>query len=116
MWRMGLDYVAAGDRSCAERLMLVQGEPGSTSPAASRDAQLNHRQETLLALAKTGDTEMIELVRRFSVRLNVVLTPREIEIYARYVLAPGAQAASAPTAAAEQAAWSKSRSTTWRPH
>jgi hypothetical protein len=61
----------------------------------------------MLALAKTGDIEMIQLFRRFSVRLNVVLTPREIEIYARYLLAPGARAATVPATAAEQAVSSK---------
>jgi hypothetical protein len=68
---------------------------------------MNYLQQTMLALAKTGDTEMIQLLRRFGARLNVVLTPREIEIYARYLLAPGVQAASAPTTVAEQAVWSK---------
>ena len=68
---------------------------------------MNYLQQTMLALAKTGDTEMVQLLGCFSTRLNVVLTPREIEIYARYLLAPGAQAASAPATAAEQAVWSK---------
>ena len=68
---------------------------------------MNYLQQTMLALAKTGDTEMIQLLRRFRARLNVVLTPPEMEIYARYLLAPGAQAASAPATVAEQAVWSK---------
>jgi hypothetical protein len=68
---------------------------------------MNYLQQTMLAMAKTGDSEMIQLFRRFSARLNIVLTPREIEIYARYLLAPGARAASPPASAAEQAVWSK---------
>src|ERR1044071_7359195 len=68
---------------------------------------MNYLQQTMLALAKTGDTEMIQLLRRFRARLNVVLTSREIEIYARYLLAPGVRAARFPTPAAEQAVWSK---------
>ena len=68
---------------------------------------MSYLQRTMLALAKTGDTEMVQLLRRFSARLNVVLTPPEIEIYARYLLTPGAQAASAPATTAEQAVWSK---------
>ena len=68
---------------------------------------MNYLKRTMLALAKTGDIEMIQLFRRFSARLNVVLTPREIEIYARYLLAPGARAASAPATAAEHAVRSK---------
>jgi hypothetical protein len=68
---------------------------------------MNYLQQTMLALAKTDDTEMIQLLRRFRARLNLVLTPPEIEIYARYLLAPGAQAASAPATVAEQAVWSK---------
>jgi len=48
MWRMGAHRVAADDRSSAERLTL------------------NYLTRTMLALAKTGDTEMIERFRRFS--------------------------------------------------
>ena len=62
---------------------------------------MNYLKRTMLALAKTGDTEMIQLFRRFSGRLNAVLTPQEIETYARYLLAPGARPASAPATAAE---------------
>jgi hypothetical protein len=68
---------------------------------------MNYLQQTMLALAKTGDTEMIQLLRRFGARLNLVLTPPEIEIYARYLLAPGAQATSVPATTAEQAVLSK---------
>jgi hypothetical protein len=68
---------------------------------------MNYLQQTTLVLAKTGDTEMVQLLGCFSARLNVVLAPREIEAYARYLLAPGAQATRAPATAAEQAAWSK---------
>ena len=68
---------------------------------------MNYLQQITLALAKTGDTEVVQLLRCFSVRLNVVLAPREIETYARYLLAPGAQTARAPATAAEQAVWNK---------
>jgi hypothetical protein len=68
---------------------------------------MNYLHRTMLAMAKTGDTEMIQLFRRFSARLNVVLTPREIEIYARYLLVPGTRAANAPVTAAEQEVQSK---------
>ena len=68
---------------------------------------MNYLQQTMLTLAKTGDTEMFLLLRRFRARLNVVLIPSEIEIYARYLLAPGAQAARAPATVAEQAVWNK---------
>jgi hypothetical protein len=67
---------------------------------------MNYLQQTMLAPAKIDDTEMIQLLRRFRARLNLVLTLPEIEIYARYLLAPSAQAASAP-ATAERAVWSK---------
>jgi hypothetical protein len=51
---------------------------------------MNYLERTILALAKTGDIEMTRLLRRFRARLNVVLTPTEIEMYAHYLLAPGA--------------------------
>jgi hypothetical protein len=50
---------------------------------------------------------MIQLLQRFRARLNFVLTAPEIEIYARYLLAPGAQAARTPATVAEQAVWIK---------
>jgi hypothetical protein len=50
---------------------------------------------------------MIQLFRRFSARLNRVLTPTEIDTYARYLLAPAARAPSAPATFAEQAVRSK---------
>jgi hypothetical protein len=56
---------------------------------------------------KTDDTEMIMLFRRFSARLNVVLTPTEIEIYARYLLAPSARAAGAQATITEQTVCTK---------
>jgi hypothetical protein len=68
---------------------------------------MNYLQRTMLALAKTGDTEMIALFRRFGTRLNVVLTPAELETYARYLLAPGARAAGVPATVAEQAVCTK---------
>lgn len=68
---------------------------------------MNYLERTMLALAKTDDIEMIQLLRRFGARLHVVLTPPEIETYARYLLAPGVQAASAPATIAEQVVWSK---------
>jgi hypothetical protein len=64
---------------------------------------MNYLKRTMLALAKTGDTEMIRLFRRFSARLNLVLTDTEIEIYARYLLAPGARAGGTPATIVEQA-------------
>jgi hypothetical protein len=68
---------------------------------------MNYLQRTMLALAKTGDNEMIQLFRRFSARLNVVLTPTEIETYARYLLAPGGHADGTTATAAEQAVCTK---------
>jgi len=70
---------------------------------------MNYLKRTMLALAKTGDTEMINLFRRFSARLKVVLTPQEIETYARYLLAPGVRAAGVPATVAEQAVCTKVR-------
>jgi hypothetical protein len=61
----------------------------------------------LLALAKTGDTEMIRLFQRFNARLSVILTSTEIDIYARYLLAPATRAGSAPATFAEQAVRTK---------
>src|SRR5437867_4034722 len=65
--------------------------------------RMNYLKRTMIALAKTGDTEMLMLFRRFSARLNVVLTPAEIDTYARYLLAPIARAPGAPATFAEQA-------------
>lgn len=56
----------------------------------------------MLALATTGDTEMITLFRRFNARLERVLTAAEIETYARYVLTSGTHSVSAPASIAEQ--------------
>jgi hypothetical protein len=95
--RMSVRYEAGDSRQSAPHL----------SESTERATPMNYLQQTMLALAKTGDTEMIQLLRRFRARLNVVLTPPEMEIYARYLLAPGAQAASAPATVAEQAVWSK---------
>ena len=64
---------------------------------------MNYFKRGMLALAKTGDTEMLNLFQRFSARLNIFLTPAEIDIYARYLLAPGARTAVAPATFAEQA-------------
>jgi hypothetical protein len=68
---------------------------------------MNYLQRTVLALAKTSDTEMLNLFRRFSARLNVLLTPTEIDTYARYLLAPRARAAETPATFAEQAVRTK---------
>ena len=70
---------------------------------------MNYLQQTTLALAKTGDTEMLYLFRRFSARLKVFLTPAEIDTYARYLLAPGARVSGAPPTFAEQAVRAKVR-------
>jgi hypothetical protein len=64
---------------------------------------MNYLKRTMLALAKTGDTEMVQLFRRFNARLSVMLTPTEIDTYARYLLAPATRAAGAPATFAEQA-------------
>jgi len=74
---------------------------------ADRSEQMNYLQRTTLALAKTGDAEMLYLFRRFTARLNVFLTPAEIDTYARYLLAPGARVSSAPPTFAEQAVRAK---------
>ena len=68
---------------------------------------MNYLQRTVLALAKTSDTEMLNLFQRFSARLNVLLTPTELDTYARYLLAPGGRAADAPATFAEQAVRTK---------
>jgi hypothetical protein len=68
---------------------------------------MNYLNRTMLALAKTGDTEMIQLFRRFSARLNHILTPSEIDTYARYLLAPVARVSGAPPTFAEQAVRTK---------
>jgi hypothetical protein len=68
---------------------------------------MNYLNRTMLALAKTGDTEMIQLFRRFNARLNHVLTRAEIDAYARYLLAPAARAPGAPATSAEQAVRAK---------
>ncbi|HEU5099189.1 MAG TPA: hypothetical protein VFU22_09225 [Roseiflexaceae bacterium] len=70
---------------------------------------MNYLQRTMLALAKTGDTEMIQLFRRFDARLKRVLTRTEIDTYARYLLAPGARVRGAPATFAEQAVCDKVR-------
>jgi hypothetical protein len=64
---------------------------------------MNYLKRTMLALAKTGDTEMTRLFRRFNARLAQVLTHREIDTYARYLLAPAASVSGAPPTFAEQA-------------
>jgi hypothetical protein len=64
---------------------------------------MNYLKRTMLALAKTGDTEMTRLFRQFNARLTHLLTPTEIETYARYLLAPAASVAGAPPTFAEQA-------------
>jgi hypothetical protein len=68
---------------------------------------MNYLNRTMLALAKTGDTEMNQLFRRFSARLNRILTPGEIDVYARYLLAPAPRAHGAPATFAEQAVRAK---------
>ena len=64
---------------------------------------MNYLKYTMLALAKTGDTELIQLFRRFDARLTTLLTPTEIDTYARYLLAPTARVTGAPPTFAEQA-------------
>jgi hypothetical protein len=64
---------------------------------------MNYLKRTMLALAKTGDTEMIRLFRRFNARLTHLLMPSEIETYARYLLSPAASVSGAPPTFAEQA-------------
>ena len=64
---------------------------------------MNYLKRTMLAFAKTGDTEMTRLFRRFNARLTHLLMPSEIEIYARYLLAPAASISGAPPTFAEQA-------------
>jgi hypothetical protein len=64
---------------------------------------MNYLTRTMLALAKTGDTEMLNLFRRFSDRLNVVLTRAEIDTYAQYLLAPVVRVPGAPPTFAQQA-------------
>lgn len=56
----------------------------------------------MITLATTGDTEMITLVRRFTARLERMLTPTEIETYARYVLMSGRQRERVPASITEQ--------------
>jgi hypothetical protein len=70
---------------------------------------MNYLQRTIDALAKSGDTEMVQLFRRFNERLNRVLTPTEIDTYARYLLAPVARVRGAPATFAEQAVRDKVR-------
>ena len=68
---------------------------------------MNYLQQIMLAMEKTGDTEMLRLLQRFSARLNLVLTAGETEIYTRSLLAPNTRATGAPGTAAEQAVWTK---------
>ena len=68
---------------------------------------MNYLQRTMLALEKAGDAEMFTLFRRFSTRLNEVLTPTELDTYARYLLAPATRAPGAPATFAEQAVRTK---------
>jgi hypothetical protein len=68
---------------------------------------MNYLNRTMLALAETGDTEMIQLLRCFSARLTAVLTPSEIEAYARYLLAPNSRADGVPRTLTEQMARTK---------
>ena len=68
---------------------------------------MNYLQHTMLALAKTEDTEMIRLFKRFSARLSSFLTPTELDTYARYLLAPTTRAPGAPATFAEQAVRTK---------
>jgi hypothetical protein len=70
---------------------------------------MNYLQRTMIALAQTGDTEMVQLFRRFNERLTRVLTPTEIDTYARYLLAPVARVRNAPATFAEQAVRDKVR-------
>jgi hypothetical protein len=70
---------------------------------------MNYLQRAMLALAKTGDTEMVQLFRQFNERLTRVLTPAEIDTYARYLLAPVARVRGAPATFAEQAVRDKVR-------
>jgi hypothetical protein len=68
---------------------------------------MNYLQQSMLALAKTEDTEMIRLFQRFSARLSAFLTPTELDTYARYLLAPTSRAPGAPATFAEQAVRTK---------
>ena len=68
---------------------------------------MNYLQQSMLALAKTEDTEMIRLFQRFSARLSAFLTPTELDTYARYLLAPTTRAPGAPATFAEQAVRTK---------
>jgi hypothetical protein len=68
---------------------------------------VNYLEQTMQALAKTEDTEMIRLFQRFSARLRSFLTPTELDTYARYLLAPSNRAPGAPATFAEQAVRTK---------
>jgi hypothetical protein len=68
---------------------------------------MNYLNRAMLVLSKTGDTEMIQLFRHFNARLTRLLTPAEIDTYARYLLAPRARAPNAPATFAEQAVRTK---------
>jgi hypothetical protein len=70
---------------------------------------MNYLHRAMLALSKAGDTEMTQLFRRFNERLMRVLTPTEIDTYARYLLAPLARVRGAPATFAEQAVRDKVR-------
>lgn len=64
---------------------------------------MNYLKYTMQTLAKTGDTEMLQLFRHFDARLTALLTPTEIDTYARYLLTPAARVTGTPPTFAEQA-------------
>jgi hypothetical protein len=64
---------------------------------------MNYLQRTIIALEKAADAEMVMLFRRFSTRLNEMLTPTELDAYARYLLAPAIHAPGAPATFTEEA-------------
>ena len=61
----------------------------------------------MFALSKTNDAEMLQLFRRFNARLNIILTPTEIDTYARYLFAPWARVTGTPPTFAQRAVWTK---------